>query len=222
MTAHYVYAKRHQLRKLRGQTAYVDAARARTHIDTLLGAGWSVRSIGAASGVPASTVSRLRLGKQQTARPETILAVLRVRTDTQATETNHDGEPFVSRVGTVRRIQALLYMGWRHEDLSARTGLRTACLLSQQGRWVTRTTHDVMASLYRELSHVPGPSEATRGRARRLGYVGPAAWDDIDHDLEPELGEWVLRRSTKDAGEWVPAEEAPWAADDSRRIGAVQ
>lgn len=94
-------------------------------------------------------------------------------------------EPFVSRVGTVRRIQALIFMGWPHRELSTRSGLRTHPLLSQQGRWVTRTTHDKIAALYDELAMVPGPSLHSRGWARRLGYVGPLAWDDIDHDLAP-------------------------------------
>lgn len=187
-TPGYVIQKRHRLRKLRGETAYIDAAPARGHLATLLCAGWSVRSIAGESGVPATTVSRLNTGKQLTARPATIEALLAVRAEHLAEGTNNpDAEPFVSRVGTVRRIQALLYMGWGHKQMRAHSGLQTSSLNSQQGRWVRRSTHDRVAEMYRELSTRRGPSTRAAHYAQLLGYAGPLDWDDIDHDLAPAV-----------------------------------
>lgn len=184
-----MHGKRHRLRKLRGETAYVDASPARLHIASLMGAGWSLRSIAGTAKVPTTTVSNILRLKGRTARPETIQRILAVRID-QIAETTEPArktpaEPFVPRTGTVRRIQALLWMGWTHEDMLQRCGVRTSVALAQQGRWVTRTKHDKVARLFDELWDRPGPSERTRERARRRGYHGPLAWDDIDHDLEP-------------------------------------
>src|SRR6188472_2200859 len=64
-------------------------------------------------------------------------------------------------------------------------GRNTAMLLSQSGRWVTRSSHDAVAAMYRQLPAREGPSQATRTRARRMGFVSPLGWDDIDLDPEP-------------------------------------
>lgn len=163
-----------------------DAAMA--HFHTLTAAGWSLRAIAAHAGVPATDLSRfVRHGADL---PHVVHRIMRVDPATIPQRTTPakagvQAEPFVPRIGTVRRVQALLYMGWTHADLQGRSGLRTACLLSQQGRWVTRSTHDRTAELYRALSHIPGPSDATRARARKRGYAGPADWEDIDLDEAP-------------------------------------
>lgn len=96
-----------------------------------------------------------------------------------------DAQPFVPRVGTVRRLQALLYMGWGHKQMREHCGLQTATLVHQQGRWVERATHDAVAAMYRDLSHRRGPSTKAAHWAKRLGYAGPMDWHDIDHDAEP-------------------------------------
>lgn len=177
-----VYSKRWRLDRERGVTRIVSAPEASTHVWALLGAGWSLRAIAGAAGVSANTVMRMRDQKRVTRK--TVARVLTVHGLPQRPSLQV-GEPFVPRIGTVRRIQAMLFMGWGHQAMQARCGLRTHLLLTQQGRWVTRTTHDRIAALYDEIGMTPGPSETTRGRARKRGYVGPLAWDDIDHDPEP-------------------------------------
>lgn len=97
-------------------------------------------------------------------------------------------EPFVPRTGTVRRIQALMAIGYSHSDLASR-GVDSRNLLNQQGRWVTRTTHDHVAARYRELSRRPGPTPRAAREAAKRGYLGPAAWDNIDRDPEPDRTE---------------------------------
>lgn len=166
--------------------------RARLHLLTLTAAGWSLRAIAGATGVPATVLSRYRRGLEQH-RYDVPVKVLAVdATAIPRTPSKGTTEPFVSRVGTVRRIQALLAMGWRHQDINERLGAvrtnRSALLLAQQGRWVTRSTHDRVAAIYRELANRRGPSERTRARARKLGYATPAQWDDIDRDEAPETG----------------------------------
>lgn len=191
VNSQYLYSKRYRLRQLRGETAYHDATKARLHLATLTGAGWSIRSIAGESGVAASTVSRIHRGDQRTAAPGTLTAILALNPETTATRTQGDAEPFVPRVGTVRRIQALLWMGWGHQQMRDHSGLRTAVLLHQQGRWVTRSTHDRVAAMYRDLAMKHGPSAKARTYARQRGYASPFDWDDIDHDAEPERDEGI-------------------------------
>lgn len=180
------YAKRWRYDVANGRHRLTDATPVRRHLDTLTGASWSARAIAGAAQTSATVVLRIRDGQQSrvtTAVAERILAIdpsaIPHRPSTQTTE------PFVPRVGTNRRIQALLTMGWTHDEMRRRSGIRTAPLLHQPGRWVTRSTHDAIAQLFNDLAMRPGPSTRTAQRARARGYVGPLGWDDIDKDITP-------------------------------------
>jgi hypothetical protein len=59
-------------------------------------------------------------------------------------------------------------------------------LLNQPGRWVLRSRHDAVATVYRDLCTTPGPSTLARRHAEKNGYPGPMDWDDIDHDEAPQ------------------------------------
>lgn len=183
------YRKQWGYDRLQGKTRLVDAEQARVHIATLVGRGWSLRAIAGAAGVGQGTPHHLAKG-QQRAHPDVIKKILAVEPNTVPSIPSHQTtEPFVPRVGVVRRIQALMTLGWTHAAMTRHSGARTAVLLAQQGRWVTRSTHDKVAAMYRDLCTRPGPSLRTRSRAVARGYHGPLAWDDIDHDPEPETWE---------------------------------
>lgn len=183
------YRKRWAYERAHGQKRIVDAAAARRQVDTLIGMGWSNRSIAAAAGVAAQSITRLRHeGATVTRKVEAkVLAVELNQVPSVASK--QTSEPFVPRIGSVRRIQALLAMGWTHADISQHSGVRSAVMLHQRGRWVTRTNHDRMAATYAALAMTPGPSETTRRRAVRLGYLGPLAWESVDLDAEPQTDE---------------------------------
>lgn len=185
-TACYRWTKTYKIETSRGIARTVSGDNIRLHVATLEGAGWSRRAIAGASGVSPTAICRIAAG-QQTVRKHVAAAILAVSPDAlPSTPSRGITEPFVPKVGAVRRIQALLALGWPHAELSTRCGMRTATVLRQQGRWVTRSTHDAIAAVYRDLSAKPGPSPITRRRAERLGYLTPIAWHDIDHDLEPD------------------------------------
>jgi hypothetical protein len=179
------YLKRWQYERAQGKKRLTDAAPARRHIDTLLGAGWSLRAIAGASSTSPTTIHKIKAG-QPTVRHSIAAAILAVTPDQVPTKaSNQTTEPFVPRIGTTRRIQALLYMGWTHAEITRRAGVATKLLLNQQGRWVTRSSHDKVAAVYDQIAMTAGPSNLTRGWARSLGYIGPLAWDDIDLDPAP-------------------------------------
>lgn len=199
------YLKRWQYERAQGKKRLTDAGPAKTHLDVLIGAGWSLRSIAGTAGVSTSTIHKIKDG-QPSVRHQIAAAILGVDAGSVPQKPSRQtAEPFVPRIGTTRRIQALLYMGWPHAEISRRSGIVTSTLLNQQGRWVTRSSHDKIAGVFTQLAMTPGPSPRTRGWARALGYVGPLAWDDIDTDAEPN-------ETPRDF-----VEESPCAADARER-----
>ncbi|WP_193613134.1 helix-turn-helix domain-containing protein [Nocardioides lijunqiniae] len=183
------YLKRWRYDRSHGLLRLTDPTTVRLHIATLQGAGWSMRAIAAEAGTSPTTISRYMSNSAAKVSKLIVERVMSVdpslvpsKASTQTTE------PFVPRTGTVRRIQALMAMGYSHTDLAAR-GIDSRNLLNQQGRWVTRTTHDQVAQKYRQLCRRPGPTERSIREAAKRGYLGPAAWDDIDRDPEPDTTE---------------------------------
>jgi hypothetical protein len=212
------YRKRWQLERERGISRTVDPRPVALHVAALIGAGWTHRAIAGAAGVAPQTVTRLTRGVAKSIGREAAGKILAVDVAQVPSIASHQtAEPFVSRVGTVRRIQALMFMGYSGRDLRA-YGINSYNLLNQQGRWVTRSTHDKVAAVYRGLSHVPGPTPRSRREAERRGYVGPAAWEDIDLDAAPDV-EWVYNRMT---AEWIPADTASrYMGEDAPRVGGA-
>ena len=183
------WSKQYDLDRHRGIDRTLDATLTRHHIATLEGAGWSRRGIAGAAEVSPTAISRIANGQRTIRRPiaDAILAL-----DPRSLPTKpslHVTEPFVPRIGTVRRIQALLTLGWTHDAQHRASGVKTAVVLQQGGRWVSQNTHNQVAAMYRDLAHRTGPSAITRRRAAQLGYHSPLDWHDIDHDTEADIAE---------------------------------
>jgi AraC-like DNA-binding protein len=180
------YVKRWKYERSHGRFRILDAHDVLLHVQTLRGAGWSLRAIGAEAGLSATTLSRICRAQKGVNRrtAERVLAI-----DPRALPkrgSTPDAEPFVPKVGTVRRIQALMAIGYSHAYLSG-LGIHSRCLIHQSGQWVTRTTHDKVAATYRQLSSRPGPSIRAARDAAKHGYVSPAYWNDIDRDEAPDV-----------------------------------
>lgn len=91
----------------------------------------------------------------------------------------------VPALGTVRRLRALMALGWPSPQLAGRTGMATEQVLRlvAGGRErVRRGTAAAVARLYDELSMRPGPSTRTRLRATARGWMPPLAWDEDSLD----------------------------------------
>lgn len=176
---------------------YVNARLSRLAVATLTGAGWSYTAIAAATGLSDNTIGDIANGIPVRVHDTTEAAILAVDPLHFPTVTIKALEPFVSRVGSVRRIQALLAMGHTHERMSAIVWLQTGVCGFQTRSFVHRTTaglcllstHLKVADMYRYLAVRPGTSELTRQRARARGYLSPAYWDDIDYDPTPDWGD---------------------------------
>jgi hypothetical protein len=101
--------------------------------------------------------------------------------------------------GSIRRIQALVALGWTVKELGERLGSRTqlSVLIYGAPAFIFPATAVKIAALYEELS-MRLPPETTRGDkfkasrarnvARREGWPPPLAWDDIDDPAERPRG----------------------------------
>ena len=129
--------------------------------------------------------------------------------------------PQVSAVGTRRRLQALMAIGWDQHSLAVEVGVtntRISNLVRGINPEVTSQTAARVALVYDRLSMTArdGTKAARYARtvARRQGWPPPLAWDDIDHDPEPpapdvpdiDVDEAVVHRVL--AGERLPANTA--------------
>jgi hypothetical protein len=177
-----------------GRRSLVTAQYARLHLAAYVAQGWTFGALAAAIGVSLDTVSKVIKQPDAKISRDTEAKMLALDAlGTLPTKTATGGaEPFVLKVGAVRRIQALLVMGWPHEEMQRRCGVSTQGVLWHGGMYVRRSTHDKIAVMYRRLSRIPGPSPVTRGRALTQGLLSPVFWDDIDHDLEPDDFNWVV------------------------------
>ena len=178
------YHKKWKYDRHQGKLRLADTQPARLHIAFCLGAGMSLRAIAGAGGLSVSAVHHIHLG-QEKARRATIAAILAVEPGVTTEATPDTTEPFVPKVGAVRRIQALIAIGYPHHEQQRISGVQTHTVLSQRGRWITASTHPAIARMYDDLSMVPGPSSISRARAAARGYAPPLAWDDIDRDEMP-------------------------------------
>lgn len=94
---------------------------------------------------------------------------------------------FVPAVGAIRRVRALMALGWPRHEIARRLGWKHADTVDGLMRHdvIRRSTHQAVCRIYDELCMTPGPAAITKGRALAAGYRPPLAWDDIDHDPEP-------------------------------------
>lgn len=176
---------------------YVDATPTRTRINTLLGTGWSRRAIANATNgvITDQGINNITAGRHDRVRDVTAAAVLAIDPFTLPVASYKGAEPWVPKYRSIRRIHALLAIGWTHRHISQACGFQTGSFINQTTAGLCLlSTHQKVATAYRDLATRPGPSEITRQRARRLGYPSPIAWDDIDMDQAPDLDapvEWV-------------------------------
>lgn len=198
-------AKRQKVRAIRaarGIPARVGLADVQAHIEWLRDIGFLDDAIGAAAGLPATTVHKIRIGKHATVRIEhasRIRAVSHMPVQAQATL-------LVPSLGTRRRIHALWALGHSSAAVGASLGVSGQMVVQYCGvERVRGATWFRVRDLYEELSGVPGASRETRRRAVVRGLAAPLDWHglDIDHpdhspvpvaDSEPEADPVVVHR----------------------------
>jgi len=222
----YLYFKQWRLDREAGKgPRMVPSAATREHIAGLVQAGASQAGIARAAGISPEMVSNLLRRPRPTVQIGTQTRILAVTLDDVMRRPDRRG--FVPAAGARRRIQALLAMGWPHRIITEHmtgVGQTSAVALHQRGKWIARATHDAVVVAYDALSMKPGPSEVSRQRAARLGYMPPLAWDDetIDDPAAKPHTSATERRAGIDLDEWerlVRCGETPERA--AERCGAT-
>lgn len=88
------------------------------------------------------------------------------------------GSRLVSAVGTIRRLEALIAIGWTNEALAAEMGLSTKASIAKwlRAEKVSRQTVEVVALLFDRLQCTPAQLKG-RSQVERELIPPPLAWD---------------------------------------------
>ncbi|AEI11843.1 hypothetical protein Celgi_1324 [Cellulomonas gilvus ATCC 13127] len=171
-----------------GRPAYVDATPATEHLRALSAAGMGWKRAAAAAGLQSSTVYPLLYGRpgraagvpRTKARRRTVEAILAVPMPTLA---DLGSGAVVDATGAMRRVRALVAIGWSVRALELRTGLGRQALdrlAAGEPRCLARTAIDVRRAYDELWDSAPTGAGATKARKRAAaaGWVPPLAWDD--------------------------------------------
>ena len=158
-----------------GRARYVDAEPTRARLAELAAAHVPIRALARAAALSDTGVKAILDGSRTHVQQLTAARVAKTSLRGIYAE---QPSGHVPRVGAVRRVQALMAMGWSHQELDRAGVPNTARLLTGTGNLVTIQRWREISELYDRLSMTPGPSPQTRGWAKTLGYAPPLAWDE--------------------------------------------
>jgi len=149
--------------------------KALAHLDMLRAAGMGLRQIQLRTGIARSTLQQLA-GRKRISRA-TEASILAVR-PVPAAGARVDG------TGTMRRLRALMAIGYSGKQLGDRLDITTANLwpLVRGRESVHAATARKVADLYDELWDQPGNRRKSINLASRRGWALPLAWDDDEID----------------------------------------
>lgn len=139
------------------------------------------------------------------------------------------GSLTVDPTGSIRRVQALVALGWTYGEIGARLGWTRHVvrnLIASDPTYVLRSTHIRICRAYERMCMTIPPEQTNRARGYRArtrrmaaarGWLPPLAWDDIDDiDETPEMSNRQKRKYDIDPvvvqrildGENLPASKA--------------
>ncbi|WP_141214714.1 MULTISPECIES: hypothetical protein [unclassified Rhodococcus (in: high G+C Gram-positive bacteria)] len=194
----------------RFESEYVDAGPARAHVEALLSTGLGARRVAELAGVERKTIRCLILGRpdrgtgpNKAVRRSTAARILSIALPITAWRTAAPGTR-VASTGTVRRLRALVAIGWTQEVLAADLGIHPTGLgrltAGQATHCTARRAREV-ADIFDRCHMRQGPSEISRRRAQQKGWALPLEWDEESID-DPNA---------------KPASDSRWNAASARR-----
>lgn len=196
VTANREYENDRRRQRAYGRPAHVDAGPVRAHVETLQAAGMGWKRVAARSGIGPSVVWSLLYGNPGADRPPsrrvraaTANALLAVPMPTMR---DLGASVTVPAVGTRRRLQALMCMGWSVQRLADDHGVSRQRLdRALMGGTTSASTAVAVDAMYEALSmvHATGADRhenasvtRTRRRAERERWTPPLGWDDEQLD----------------------------------------
>lgn len=171
----------------------VDGDLLRAHLRSLAAEGMGYKRVATVAGVASSTVGRILYGRGDRGTPPTPRVRYDIAQKLLAVQAaNHGPNKPIEASGTVRRIRALIAIGWTRTEVAHGIGWTLSNLgtLLHRGAepyagFVEVRTAEAVAALYDRLSMRPsgGPYSArARAEARANGWPPPLAWDDDEID----------------------------------------
>ena len=173
-------------------TQWVDAEPLRAHLRGLLDAGMGSKRILEVSGLSSGTWTKVMYGtggRPPSKRMSRDLAIRIAAIPFDPAPGRH-----VPALGTTRRLQALIALGWSGNQLAARLGIgrrNFTCYTDGTRRGVTLQRERDIRALYDTLAMLPPPERnqreriaaaRSRNRAEANGWAPPLAWDDDRFD----------------------------------------
>lgn len=174
----------------------VDAEPVRQHLRALMAAGAPYARVAETAGVPLSTVNHMLYDRRTRGRTQRL--TIPTATRLLAVQAHQVTAGRINPTGSVRRLEALMAIGWPPSHLGPRLGLNShyACEIQRNPTIYATTAHN-LAVVYNQLwnknpEHYGVSAQAANrfrnfGRAR--GWAPPAAWDDDtidDPDAQPD------------------------------------
>lgn len=182
---------------------WADAEPVRVHVRHLQSCGMGLRTIAAVAGVDRKRLQSLLVGRpergtgpQEKVRPQLAAAVLAVEPMLE----NLAPSTLMSPVGTRRRVQALVAVGWPQHYLAEHLGMRPGNFwqILDRDHVLVRRVREVMAmydALWRADPAHHGATAAGITRARRYAaerrWAPVGAWDDDTIDDPEAFPDWT-------------------------------
>lgn len=189
---------------------WVDAEPVRVHVRYLQSCEMGLRTIAARAGINRKSLQAVLHGRpergtppQEKVRPELAAAVLAVEPSME----NLAPSTLVSPVGTRRRVQALVAVGWPQHHLAGHLGMTPSNFgtMLRRPHVLVRRALAVRAmydALWNADPREEGATEAGITRAKRYaaecGWAPVGAWDDDVIDDPEAFPDWTGRCGTAD------------------------
>lgn len=186
-----------------GRSPFTSPAEAQAHLEKLHQT-MSWKSLVAATGMPLGGLLKIYNGRRTKIRQETHAKIMAVTAPTRG-----DRGQYLDVTGSMRRTQALSYLGHSYDTIAnAADTSRNRILSIANGRQPTirRDLAERLQNAYQCLAPVRPPvnkfTTRTRNFARANGWAPPGAWDDDTIDAPNAHPDWTGHCGT-DRGWWT-------------------
>lgn len=202
-------------------TAYVDAGPVMQHLRRLHAAGHSWTEMAALAGITRRAIMLIRDGARTNVQKPTAEAILAIPVPRR-----FGGAGRVDATGTIRRVRALMAIGWSVPVLAVQLDLHPSNVRNRlrQPSVAAGFAHDV-AALFDRLQMTPGTSQRMRTLGRRDGWAPPFAWDEDtidDPSATPDLGAKSTWMQEYEDHQWVCADDAQIATAMGIQLDSVK
>ena len=198
-------AKRRRHARASGHPTRLDAGPTVAHLRALLASGMGRAEVSRRAGLHGTNLARLLRGDQKTVTPARAAAILAIR----PTPVDRQRLGAVDSIGTRRRVQALMALGWHLTAIAADAGVPPCTIrriLDGADVCIAATRRKVAATYDRLWNRTPPTTRShldsrARNLARRSGWPPPMAWDDDTIDdpaAVPEPGTSGARGATEE------------------------